>query len=246
MTSETDLQAQIDLLQNRISELEGQMNARPFIADIKFQERLDREAFFYKVFRALSFNAIKGDYVEFGCHGGTTFSLAYHSAQLHKHKAHLWAFDSFQGFPKQRDEEDDHPKWVEGRMSTSLQKFTDLCDERGLPRDAYTVVPGFYSDSLPALKQDEAPDNIALVYIDCDLYSSTQDVLKFLQPRLKHGMVIALDDYYCWSETQAAGERVALEEFMEENPGWELIPYLQFGWHGLAFVLHSKDVKAVR
>ena len=31
MTSETDLQAQIDLLQNRISELEGQNHARPIL-----------------------------------------------------------------------------------------------------------------------------------------------------------------------------------------------------------------------
>ncbi|MEP0944176.1 MAG: hypothetical protein ABJH20_20930, partial [Rhizobiaceae bacterium] len=67
-----DLQAQISQLQERITELEGQLGALPFNANIKYQERLDREAFFYKIFRALSFNAISGDYVEFGCHGGTT------------------------------------------------------------------------------------------------------------------------------------------------------------------------------
>jgi hypothetical protein len=243
MTAETnsDLKTQIDLLQGRVAELEQQLSALPFNANIKYQERLDREAFFYKIFRALSFNAISGDYVEFGCHGGTTFCLAYHQAKLHKHKAHHWAFDSFQGFPDQRDAEDDHPKWVKGRMATSLEAFHDLCETRGVPRDDYTVVPGFYSDSLPELDaKGDGPDNIALVYVDCDLYSSTQDVLKFLKPRLKHGMVLAFDDYFCWSETQASGERVAMLEFFQENDQWELIPYLQFGWHGLAFVLHKK------
>ena len=47
-----------------------------------------------------------------------------------------------------------------------------------------------------------APTDIALAYIDCDLYSSTMPVLEFLLPRLKNGMIIAFDDYFCWSATQ--------------------------------------------
>ncbi|MEP1208232.1 MAG: TylF/MycF/NovP-related O-methyltransferase [Rhizobiaceae bacterium] len=220
--------------------MQEQTSNVPFDSRIKYRERLGREEFFYLTFRALSFNQIDGDYVEFGSHGATTFCLAYHQAALHRHKAKLWAFDSFQGFPDQVGDQDYHPKWIKGRMSTSLEDFHRLCKSRGVPQSAYTVHAGFFSDVLPNLPADEAPDNIALAYIDCDLYSSTMDVLEFLTPRFKHGMIIAFDDYYCWSDKQPSGERLAMMECFGNLDRWELIPHLQFGWHGLSFVLHDK------
>ena len=36
-----------------------------------------KQQFFWCVFKALAFNGIDGDYAEFGCHGGMTFTLAY-------------------------------------------------------------------------------------------------------------------------------------------------------------------------
>ena len=76
MTTQDELQTlreQIELLQTRVNALETSEVDLPFPSRIKYRERHEREEFFYKVFRALSFNAISGDYVEFGCHGGTTF-----------------------------------------------------------------------------------------------------------------------------------------------------------------------------
>ncbi len=241
-SSANHLRAQIRQLQNKVREQQRLTDKLPFDSTIKYRERLGREEFFYLTFRALSFNQIDGDYVEFGSHGATTFCLAYHQAALHRHQAKLWAFDSFQGFPEQRDALDDHPKWQKGRMSTSLEKFHELCQSRGVPRTAYTVFPGFFSKVLPTLSKDDAPNNIALAYIDCDLYSSTMDVLKFLTPRFKHGMIIAFDDYYCWSDTQASGERMAMMECFGKLDRWELIPHLQFGWHGLSFVVQEKQL----
>lgn len=209
---------------------------------VRARERLGRQEFFYNAFKALSFNGIDGDYVEFGCGGGKSFALAYHEAVRHKHKAKLWAFDSFQGLPAPKEAKDAHPEWVERNMSTALHKFHKLCASRLVPRDAYEVVPGFYDKTLPAMSRDEAPNNIALAYIDCDLYSSTKDVLQFLMPRLKHGMIVAFDDYFCWSATQISGERMAMSEFFSENSEWELVPYIQFGWHGLSFVVEDKKL----
>ena len=57
-----------------------------------------------------------------------------------------------------------------------------------------------------------------MAYIDCNLYSSTVTVLEFLAPRLKHGMIVAFDDYFCWSPTQVSGERFALHEFTRITP----------------------------
>jgi len=208
--------------------------------DIQLQEQVWRQQFFYNAFRALAFNGIDGDYAEFGCWGGMTFSLAYGESRRQKHAAHLWAFDSFRGLPPGEDVRDEHPYWVEGTLNTSLVEFHALCATRGVPTAAYSVVPGFYQETLDRLGADAEPRNIALAYVDCDLYSSTRSVLAFLMPRLKHGMIIAFDDYFCWTAAQVSGERRAMLETFGGHPRWQLTPFVQFGWHGQSFVVEDQ------
>ena len=212
------------------------------IFDVQVQEQIWRQLFFYNAFRALAFNGIDGDYAEFGCWGGMTFSLAYGESRKQKHKAHLWAFDSFQGLPQARDERDAHPYWVEGTLSTSVAEFHGLCATKGIPSSAYSVVPGFYQDTLGSAAADAEPRNIALAYVDCDLYSSTRSVLAYLMPRLKHGMIIAFDDYFCWTATQISGERRAMLDVFADHARWQLLPFVQFGWHGQSFVVEDKAI----
>ncbi len=209
---------------------------------VRLRERFCRQEFFYNAFKALSFNGIDGDYVEFGCHSGGTFALAYHEAVRHRHKGKMWAFDSFCGLPAQRDARDSHPAWIEKGLSTNVDRFHKLCASRSVPRDAYEVVPGFYEDSLGSMPDDQGPMNIALAYVDCDMYSSTMEVLRFLRKRLKHGMIVAFDDYFCWSATQISGERAAMLGTFSDDVEWRLMPYMQFGWHGLSFVVESKKL----
>lgn len=209
--------------------------------DVWERTRRCQKEFFYNAFKALSFNGIDGDYAEFGCHGAQTFGLAWRERQRHKHSAHFWAFDSFEGLPPGQGHEDEHLRWRTGSLSTSLDKFHRLCRRHGVPRDGYTAVPGFYEESLGKLAPTDAPSNIALVYIDCDMCSSTRAVMKFLMPRLKHGMILAFDDYFCWSPTQMAGERKALLECFPDDGRWRLLPYMQYGWHGQSFVIEAAD-----
>ncbi len=203
-------------------------------------ERAHREKFFDMAFSALHFNGIDGDYAEFGCYGGFTFAQAYHTAKKRKHPAHLWGFDSFRGLPAPTGPEDSHPRFREGRFATPVEDFHRICRVNRVPREAYDVVEGYFEDSLGKFALDDPPTNICLAYLDCDLYSSTKTVLEFLAPRLKHGMIIAVDDYYCWSPTAAAGQRVAIAEFEESQERWNLLPYLQFNWHGASFVVEDR------
>ncbi len=207
--------------------------AIPYLFQLYRRERLARQEFFYNAFKALRFNGIEGDYAEFGSWGGMTFTLAYGESRRHGHTAKLWAFDSFQGLPSPRGAEDEHPEWRAGKMATNLEEFHAICVANGIPRDSYTVVPGFYEDTLPQRSPAEGPTDIALAYVDCDLYSSSKTVLEFLRPRLKHGMIVAFDDYFCWSPTQPSGERKALLELVAEDDTWDWVPYVQYGWHGL-------------
>jgi len=139
-------------------------------------------------------------------------------------------------------EADGHPEWQAGRLATTLEEFHATCAENGIPRDSYNVVPGFYEDTLATMSVTEEPTNIALAYVDCDLYSSAKAVLRFLEPRMKHGMIVAFDDYFCWSPSQISGERKALLEVASEQKQWEWTPYMQFGWHGTSFVIEDKSL----
>ena len=215
---------------------------REELFDVYVRERMYRQEFFFNAFKALRFNGIAGDYAEFGSAGGNTFALAYQEARRRGHHAHLWAFDSFRGLPKPRTLADEHPEWREGILATKLEEFHRICAQKGIPRADYTVVPGFYEETLARMSPSEAPTDLALAYVDCDLYTSTRTVLDFLKARLKHGMIVAFDDYFCWSPTQISGERRALLEAVEDQARWNWAPYAQFGWSGNSFVIEDREV----
>lgn len=216
----------------------------PILRDAHYVEREGRRVFFQRAFTALAFNGIDGDYAEFGCCGGMTFELAYRYAKKQRHPAKFWAFDSFCGLPPQLGSADNHPIWVQGTMAIGLSQFENICKEIGMPPSRFKIVPGFYEQSLMDTKDKNLPSNICLAYIDCDLYSSTKTVLAFLKPRLKHGMIIAFDDYYCWSSTQLSGERKACAEYFKDSPLWNLVPFMTFGGGGggMSFVVESKSL----
>ena len=201
-----------------------------------------RRAFFWNAFKVLDYNGIDGDYAEFGSHSGMTFRLAFDQMRQWNTRRHLWAFDSFQGLPEASSPLDSHPHWKQGAMATPVEAFHQICRAHRIPRDMYTVVPGFYEDTLTPMPDDAPPTNIALAYIDCDLYSSTKTVLTFLAPRLKHGMILAFDDYFCWSAEQISGERKALLEMLAREKKWNLVRYRDYGFEATSFVVERADL----
>lgn len=206
----------------------------------QIEESNGRREFFYKAFMALSYNRIAGDYAEFGCYGGNTFRLAFLESRGFGYNCHMWAFDSFEGLPPAVDSRDEHPRWVPGHMATSVDNFHRLAKRFAIPANTYTVVPGFYENSLSDTAAGPLPRDISLAYIDCDLYSSTMEVLNFLGKRMKHGMIVALDDYYCFSNNQISGERAALSDFADNQTDFHFLPYAQYGWHGMSFIVESR------
>lgn len=214
----------------------------------------DRREFFRRAFITLGFNAIDGDYAEFGCFTGTTFALAYQEYQKAvKHlsflpytatmKRRFWALDSFRGLPAAKGVEDEHPFWIEGTLSMGVDEFIASCARNQIPREAFEIVEGYYEQTLvgdpimPTL-----PQNIALAYIDCDMYSSILTVLNFLLPKLKHGMILAFDDYHVYSSTQVSGARRASVEMFSRNTDWRLVPYVQYGWGCMSYIVESKKI----
>lgn len=200
-------------------------------------------AFFYDAWVSQWVNGISGDYAEFGSWGANTMAACYHEMQRTALSRNMWAFDSWQGLPPSGNPKDQHPGWASGgdNGQGGVDQFHAACDQNGIPRHAYSTISGYYKESLPRLGADGAPADIALAYIDCNMYSSTVSVLEFLAPRLKHGMIVAFDDYFCWSPDRVSGERAALREFLQANPQWHFERYKDVHRAGVSFVVESRD-----
>ncbi len=198
--------------------------------------------FFWHAFRALEMNQIDGDYVEFGVFKGRTWRTAFAAAAGMGYHCHFWAFDSFEGLPPKDPGTEEHDRWQPGALKNSRHNFEALCAQIGMRLDQYTIVPGFFEDSLVRIPPEGPPRNISLAYLDCDMYKSTREVLSFLVPRLKHGMIIAFDDYFIWSHDQLSGNRQAYLELLANHEKWHLEPFASINWHGKAFVVEDRSL----
>lgn len=198
----------------------------------------DRRRFFWDAFAALHINNITGDYVEFGSYGGNSLSLAYEAISQMGSKRHLWAYDSFDEL-KVTDERDERWRSSLGINQGGVENFYADVDKLGVPREAYTAVEGYFSDTLPPLGASGAPVDIALVYVDCNMYSSTVTAFEFLAPRLKHGMIVAFDDYWVYKPDYVSGERLALHQFLEAHPEWNFVPYRDIFHTGQSYVVEA-------
>jgi len=201
---------------------------------------LNRSGMIRLAFEFLNGNVMRGDYFEFGCWGGRTFRLAYEHHQAHfRDRMHFWLFDSFRGLPE-LDPIDEHPKWKAGDFCTALDDFIRIAEEAGIPSCLYSVIAGYYEQTLTAeLAADLASKTKAgLVYVDCDLYESTRKVLEFMYPLLQPGTVICFDDFYCFNGSPERGEQLAVREFLKAHRDVQLVDYANFGWHGKSFLVH--------
>ena len=191
--------------------------------------------------RFVHVSKVSGAYVEFGVFRGFTFSSAYKSFQRHNSPiSHMWAFDSFEGMPAPRGVDDGAGSFQKaGQFSCSEEDFVGQLDGYRVPRSSYTVVPGWFNETLtPDLAKQIGP--AAVVWVDCDLYESTVPVLEFVRPLIQDGTLIVFDDYYCFAGRADLGERRALEEFLAANPDLALIDYAKYGSTGQAFIVNLK------
>ena len=231
----------VEWLRTQIRELVRELTsrARRLRPDPWALQRTGQEEFFRRAFFLLKRNGISGDYAEFGCWSGTTFAMAFRESRRVGMPCKLWALDSFEGLPAPNEAADKYPGWNAGEMRMSLDEFRAAMDKQRIPTSVFEMVPGFYGESLNERPGHALPQDIGLAFIDCDLYTSTKSVLAFLMRHLKHGMIVAFDDYYCDSANQVAGERRAMREIVQADTQWHWLPYFQFGWSGMSFIIEN-------
>jgi predicted O-methyltransferase YrrM len=127
---------------------------------------------------ALSRAPAEGLVLEFGVEKGLSITCL---AQATDRTVH--GFDSFQGLP------DD---W------SGTGSVRGTFDRRGqLPKVPGTVAlhVGWFDATVPAFLAEHAGP-VALLHVDCDIYSSTKTIFALLAERIVPGTVIVFDEYY--------------------------------------------------
>ncbi|NKB46135.1 MAG: hypothetical protein GKS03_17885, partial [Alphaproteobacteria bacterium] len=92
----------------------------------------------------------------------------------------VYLFDSFEGLPEATEEADIRSPvvasgvWGPGTcLGISPEELRTLCAKH-LPNDRVNIFEGWFKDTIPLL---DPKIEFAIVHVDCDMYSSTRDVL---------------------------------------------------------------------
>jgi methyltransferase family protein len=137
---------------------------------------------------------LPGIALEFGVYRGRSLR---HAARRQPART-FFGFDSFRGLPP-----DGRPDW-------QIDFATALPPQ--LPANC-RLVPGWFAETIPAFLHEEKSD-IALVTVDCDVYSSAREVLFGLGERLRPGTILYFDELINY-DTFLWNEMLALFEFLE-------------------------------
>ena len=182
---------------------------------------------------------IAGDYAEFGVYQGRTFVEAWRMGRKYPAgRRRFFAFDSFEGLPAP-DSADDTGRFSLGDFSSGRAAFESRLRRARIPAPDVHLVEGFFSDTL-ATPELIPLEQVAVAWIDCDLYTSTVPVLEYLTPRLTQGAIVVFDDWYCFQGASDKGEAKACAEWLERNPDIRLVPWQQHNWAGQSFIFRRE------
>lgn len=177
----------------------------------------DRRHYFDMTFREIKDRKLTGDYLEFGVFQGSSFILAASLAEKHSLQAmRFFAFDSFEGLP-----ENEGKLFRKGDYCCPEDRFIRMIKKAGVAVQKVIAVKGWYKQSLTSeTKRKYQLNAAAVVHVDCDLYSSTVDLLAFLKDLVQPGTIIIFNDWHAFRNHEKP------EDFGEERAfnEWPLRP----------------------
>jgi len=139
---------------------------------------------------------VPGDLIETGVWRGGASIFMRALLKVYRERTRLvWVADSFEGLPKPdgrygQDAGDRH--WKKSHtLAVSLEQVQANFTRYGLLDEQVRFLVGWFKDTLP-----KAPINqLAVLRLDGDMYSSTMDALQSLYRRLSPGGYVIVDDY---------------------------------------------------
>ena len=133
---------------------------------------------------ALLQTTVAGHYLEFGVFtGGTIRYIAGRLRRSGRGDASIHGFDSFEGLPT---------AW--SGFSLGQSAFSRGGKMPRVPSNV-TLHKGWFKDTIPRWR-DAVAGPVAFIHVDCDIYSSTVEVLDGVHGRLQPGTVIVFDEYF--------------------------------------------------
>ncbi len=150
--------------------------------------------------------------LEFGVHKGDSINRLAGMMPAQR----WYGFDSFVGLPE---------AWTPGARKGAFDIGGTLPPVRG----NVTLIKGFFDDTLPSFVAQHRSEHVALLHIDCDLYSSTKTVLDGLGDMLRPGCIIVFDEYFNYPGWED-GEHKALADYIAKSGRlFEYIAYVRNG-----------------
>jgi O-methyltransferase len=179
----------------------------------------------YKAIEYIVRNNIPGDLVECGVwNGGSILLMALALQHFGDTSRKIYLYDTFEGMPAPQDVDRNWdgvpalPTWEAKKISDpngpnwgfggTVEMVQEVVYSSGYPRENFMFVKGMVEDTLP----DQMPQEVSLLRLDTDFYSSTYHELVHLYPALTPGGVLIIDDYGYFQ-----GARIATDQYLEEQ-----------------------------
>ncbi|MPS71617.1 MAG: class I SAM-dependent methyltransferase [Chryseobacterium sp.] len=164
-----------------------------------------------------------GIWLEFGVGSGK--SISFIAKQNEKTK--IYGFDSFFGLPED---------WI---FSNNKVYKKDSYSRNGLApninQENIELIIGLFNETLPEFCSKNK-NRASLIHIDCDLYSSTKDVLDILYSHsmIKSGTIILFDEFYNYQNYENYEYKAFTEFIKETRINYEWIAHTEsfVDWNG--------------
>ncbi|KKS95137.1 MAG: hypothetical protein UV73_C0022G0001 [Candidatus Gottesmanbacteria bacterium GW2011_GWA2_43_14] len=197
------------------------------IQELYFQSKVlvPKEELTQKFTEAIAFlkkSGPLGDYLEFGVFRGDSLVCMYQALTKQKVKnSRLFGFDSFEGLPEIKDENDRLLPWQKGEFISSLEATRRNLNQARVDWQRVFLIKGFFNKTLnKKLINRYKLKRVSIIMIDCDLYSSAKEALDFCVPLIKDRVIIFFDDWLTDTDNKemAVGEKLAFEQMLQANP----------------------------
>jgi len=177
---------------------------------------------------------VDGIWMEFGVGSGKSISFIAEN-KLNKK---IYGFDSFDGLPED---------WVFSDKKTYRK---DTYSRNGIPPEIkhnnIELIKGMFIDTLPTFCLN-IKEQAAFIHIDCDLYSSTKQVLDILNSNLMigNGTIILFDEFYNYQNFEKYEYKAFIDFIEEAKLKYEWIAHTEsfVDWNGNQCALIIKDYR---
>lgn len=150
---------------------------------------------------------VPGDLLEAGVwRGGAAILMRATLAAHGVDNRRVWVADSFQGLPRPNAErypaDADDRHWTRSELAVSLEQVRRNFERYGMLDGQVEFLEGWFEDTLPTAPVRQ----LAVLRADGDMYGSTMDILRSMEPRVAPGGFVIIDDYGAIEQCRRAVE----------------------------------------